>query len=93
MIENAQGEPFKYDKSNILSQKMQETLFNEKRIIIEKCLFGADLNPKAVYICQLRLWIELISNCFPNATSFPTSKLSGTTFPESRGCFPFTIFI
>lgn len=64
MIENAQGEPFKYDKSNILSQKMQETLFNEKRIIIEKCLFGADLNPKAVYICQLRLWIELLKNAY-----------------------------
>ena len=64
IIENAQGEPFEYNQNNSLSQKMQETLFNEKRIIIEKCLFGADLNEKAVYICQLRLWIELLKNAY-----------------------------
>jgi Alw26I/Eco31I/Esp3I family type II restriction m6 adenine DNA methyltransferase len=55
---------FKYDKDNALSQKVQETLFNEKRIIIENCLFGVDLNPKAVAICQLRLWIELLKNAY-----------------------------
>ena len=64
IIENAQGEPFEYNQNNSLSQKMQETLFNEKKIIIEKCLFGADLNEKAVYICQLRLWIELLKNAY-----------------------------
>ena len=64
IVENAQGEPFEYNQNDNLSQKMQETLFNEKRIIIEKCLFGADLNEKAVYICQLRLWIELLKNAY-----------------------------
>ena len=64
IVENAQGEPFEYNQNNSLSQKMQETLFNEKKIIIEKCLFGADLNEKAVYICQLRLWIELLKNAY-----------------------------
>ena len=64
IIENAQGEPFCYNKDSNISQKMQETLFNEKRIIIEKCLFGADLNGKAVYICQLRLWIELLKSAY-----------------------------
>ncbi|MCM1480213.1 MAG: Eco57I restriction-modification methylase domain-containing protein, partial [Muribaculaceae bacterium] len=32
--------------------------------IIENCLFGVDINSKAVYICQLRLWIELLKNAY-----------------------------
>jgi len=55
---------FVYDKNNDLSQQVQETLFNEKRIIIEECLFGVDINSKAVAICQLRLWIELLKNAY-----------------------------
>lgn len=45
-------------------QLVQETLFHEKRTIIENCLFGVDINPKSVSICQLRLWIELLKNAF-----------------------------
>lgn len=45
-------------------QSVQETLFHEKRTIIENCLFGVDINPKSVSICQLRLWIELLKNAF-----------------------------
>ena len=45
-------------------QRVQETLFNEKRTIIENCLFGVDINPKSVSICQLRLWIELLKNAY-----------------------------
>ncbi len=45
-------------------QMVQETLFHEKRTIIENCLFGVDINPKSVSICQLRLWIELLKNAF-----------------------------
>lgn len=45
-------------------QVVQETLFHEKRTIIENCLFGVDINPKSVSICQLRLWIELLKNAF-----------------------------
>ncbi|MBS4000014.1 MAG: class I SAM-dependent DNA methyltransferase [Desulfobulbaceae bacterium] len=41
-------------------QKVQETIFNEKRTIIESCLFGVDINPKSVSISRLRLWIELL---------------------------------
>jgi len=39
-------------------------LFNEKRTIIENCLFGSDINVTAVSICQLRLWIELLKNAY-----------------------------
>lgn len=45
-------------------QKVQETLFNEKKKIIEKSLFGVDINPNSVKICRLRLWIELLKNSY-----------------------------
>lgn len=63
-IFDGQGNIFKYDKNNVLLQSVQETLFNEKRIIIENCLFGVDINSKATAICQLRLWIELLKNAY-----------------------------
>lgn len=63
-VYDGQGRSFHYDKNNVLSQSVQETLFNEKRTIIENCLFGVDLNSKAVAICQLRLWIELLKNAY-----------------------------
>ena len=63
-ILDGDGNPFYYNKNDNESREVQETLFNEKRIIIENCLFGVDINPKAVYICQLRLWIELLKNAY-----------------------------
>ncbi|MBC6994356.1 TaqI-like C-terminal specificity domain-containing protein [Neolewinella lacunae] len=45
-------------------QLIQETLFQEKRTLIENCLFGVDLNPNSVKICRLRLWIELLKNAY-----------------------------
>jgi hypothetical protein len=44
--------------------RVQKTLFNEKRQIIENCLFGVDINPNSVKICRLRLWIELLKNAY-----------------------------
>lgn len=55
---------FKYIPGNAESQRVQETLFNEKRLIIENCLFGVDINPNSVKICQLRLWIELLKHTY-----------------------------
>ncbi len=63
-IFDGQGREYKYDPTDALSQSIQKTLFNEKRIIIENCLFGVDINPNAVAICQLRLWIELLKNAY-----------------------------
>ena len=45
-------------------QRLQKTLFHEKQIIIENCLFGVDINPNSVKICRLRLWIELLKNAY-----------------------------
>ena len=64
IITNEDGETFAYDPKDPDSQRVQETLFEEKRTIIENSLFGVDLNPKSVEICQLRLWIELLKNAY-----------------------------
>ena len=55
---------FKYRPSSPDAQRIQEALFEEKRTIIENCLFGVDINPKSVDICRLRLWIELLKNAY-----------------------------
>ena len=64
VIADEDGDLFRYDPSNPASQLLQETLFEEKRTIIENCLFGVDLNPKSVEICRLRLWIELLKSAY-----------------------------
>lgn len=53
-------------------QVIQETLFHEKKTLIENCLFGVDINPNSVKICRLRLWIELLKNAYYQAE--PTAK-------------------
>ena len=67
IIADEDGELFEYIPTNISSQRVQETLFNEKRLIIENSLFGVDINPNSVKICRLRLWIELLKNAYYNA--------------------------
>ena len=64
LVSDEDGNPESYIPGNPESQRIQETLFNEKRKIIENCLFGVDLNPNAVNICRLRLWIELLKNAY-----------------------------
>ena len=57
-------EPFVYHKDDREAQSFQEYLFNAKQFIIENNLFGVDINPKAVEIARLRLWIELLKNAY-----------------------------
>jgi len=59
-----EGELFHYNKKDKEKQRIQETIFNEKRILIENCLFGVDINTKSVQICRLRLWIELLKSAY-----------------------------
>jgi hypothetical protein len=58
------GEIFQYDSRDPESRRVQETFFHEKQTIIENCLFGVDINPNSVKICQLRLWIELLKHTY-----------------------------
>jgi very-short-patch-repair endonuclease len=50
-------------------ERVQKTLFHEKRYLIENCLFGVDINPNSVKICRLRLWIELLKRAFYTSES------------------------
>lgn len=60
---------FTYNPRSVESQRIQETLFEEKKTIIENCLFGVDINIKSVEICRLRLWIELLKNAYYYTTN------------------------
>jgi type II restriction/modification system DNA methylase subunit YeeA len=68
LIFNEDGRLFEYKVVNNRiqpeMQRIQETIFFEKKKIIENCLFGVDINPNSVKICRLRLWIELLKNSF-----------------------------
>jgi len=64
IITDEQSVLFEYNPKSRESQRVQETLFKEKQIIIENCLFGVDINPNSVKICRLRLWIELLKNAY-----------------------------
>lgn len=59
-----EDDEFHYVPSSPESLKVQKTLFEEKRTIIENCLFGVDINSKSTEICQLRLWIELLKSAY-----------------------------
>jgi adenine-specific DNA-methyltransferase len=64
VVTDEDGNLFEYNPFNPESRRIQETLFHEKQIIIENCLFGVDINPNSVKICRLRLWIELLKNAY-----------------------------
>ncbi|RYD52376.1 MAG: type II restriction endonuclease [Sphingobacteriales bacterium] len=63
------GKLFQYSLNSKESRRIQETLFHEKQLLIENCLFGVDINPNSVKICRLRLWIELLKNAYYTAKS------------------------
>ncbi|MDR2058463.1 MAG: Eco57I restriction-modification methylase domain-containing protein, partial [Dysgonamonadaceae bacterium] len=64
IITDNENNHFVYNPKNRESQRVQETFFHEKQLIIENCLFGVDINPNSVKICQLRLWIELLKHTY-----------------------------
>jgi len=64
IVRDAEGIVNKYNPRDKESHLLQKTLFEEKRTLIENCLFGADINPKSAEICRLRLWIELLKHAY-----------------------------
>lgn len=64
VVFNQNDVPYAYKRKDKTTHQVQKALFKEKRTIIENCLFAVDINPKSVYICQLRLWIELLKNTY-----------------------------
>jgi hypothetical protein len=79
MVFDENGNFYAYNYRNEESRRIQETIFQEKRRIIESCLFGVDINPNSVKICRLRLWIELLKNAYYTAESKYTEL---ETFPN-----------
>jgi hypothetical protein len=79
MILDEDSNFYVYNFRNEESRRVQQTLFHEKRLIIENCLFGVDINPNSVKICRLRLWIELLKNAYYTAESKYTEL---ETFPN-----------
>jgi type II restriction/modification system DNA methylase subunit YeeA len=69
VTDEERDDDFKYRPNSKASQNIQETIFREKQIIIENCLFGVDINPNSVKICRLRLWIELLKNAYYKANN------------------------
>lgn len=65
---NDNTEIFQYSVSNNTVsksvQRIQKTIFHEKQLLIENCLFGVDINNNSVKICRLRLWIELLKHAY-----------------------------
>ena len=48
---------------NVLSgyiEGLYRSIYDLKRECIEKCLYGVDIDPGAIEICKLRLWLSLI---------------------------------
>jgi adenine-specific DNA-methyltransferase len=68
-VQDQDDVPFKYlvpagKRIPAEMQRVQQALFEQKRKLIEGCLFGVDINPNSVKICRLRLWIELLKNAY-----------------------------
>ena len=61
---------------------IQRTLFEEKRFLIENCLFGVDINANSVNICCLRLWIELLKHTYYKESAAGSPLFGGV----GRGC-------
>ena len=67
IVTDDDGDLFEYRPASPESRRAQEALFHEKQTIIERCLFGVDINPNSVKICRLRLWIELLKHAYYKA--------------------------
>lgn len=63
-VRDREGILFEYQPSSKESQRVQESLFHEKQTIIKDCLFGVGDDLKAVHLCRLRLWIELLKSIY-----------------------------
>ena len=63
---------FSYKKGIDELTRIQKALFTEKTSVIGHCLYGVDINPKSVDICQLRLWIELLKNAYYDGENLVT---------------------
>ncbi len=48
-----------------LAQERDEMLIQARRLVVERCLYGVDVNPEAVELAKLSLWIESLARGKP----------------------------
>jgi len=48
-----------------LAQEREEMLLQARRLVVERCLYGVDVNPEAVELAKLSLWIESLAHNKP----------------------------
>ena len=48
------------ERDYIESDELYDTVSRWKQRTIQNCLFGVDINPEAVEICRLRLWLSMV---------------------------------
>ncbi|MDR1780381.1 MAG: hypothetical protein LBR50_06595 [Tannerella sp.] len=53
---------FAFEPSNPETKRIHDTFLKEKKIIIGKCLYGAEYDPISVMVCRLRFWSELLKH-------------------------------
>ncbi len=62
VVKQANGEPLHGMNGKEERRRLDAVLFREKRTIVEYGLFGVDVNPDAVRMARLRLWMELLEH-------------------------------
>jgi hypothetical protein len=68
----------KFKSADPESKRIQETLFREKKAIMENCLYGVDTEPVSVSISKLRLWVELLKHvCWEDNQTSPWPVFEG----------------
>ncbi len=81
LTDPATDRPIEYRPGVAASQRLQEALFQEKQTLIENCLFGVDINPKSVMICQLRLGGTAETRLFHRTGGFSRPTSAGRKWP------------
>ncbi|WP_143189380.1 type IIG restriction enzyme/methyltransferase [Paraburkholderia lycopersici] len=59
-VTHANGEPLTRERDGDNVRKIEAALFRVKRGIVERSLFGVDIDADSVGMARLRLWIELL---------------------------------
>ena len=87
------GKTLSYHPDDMESQRVQEALFHEKKTLIQNCLLGIDVDPGAVMICRLRLWMELLKSSYykqPDSASDNSSPVCYAGVPGLRPEYMFS---
>ena len=73
-------------RSYVEPHEFYQTVSDWKRRTIENSLYGVDINPEAVEICRLRLWLSMVLDMDePSRSQFPTGRCPTWTSRSWQG--------